>query len=83
MIKYIKALFAIAFVVFCYSCNADRTLVSGLEVPTTDQEQQAINGNSNLDKFVDEVKFYPEDATTQAEKDAFYNDDSTSTSDQK
>jgi len=73
MSKYINTFFMAIFVLFCSSCS-NRT-ISEFEVPVA-QDQQTINNNSNLDKFVDEVKTYPEANNTEAQKEAFYNDDS-------
>jgi hypothetical protein len=77
MTKYINTLFAIMFVALCFSCN-DRTL-NNFEVPGG-QDQQVINDNTNLDKFVDDVKPYVDDNNnnnnnnTETQKAVFYND---------
>ena len=69
MVKYIKILFAISFVVMLCSCDGDRTL-SNFEAPQT-QDQQEINKNTQLDKFVDVVEPYND---TEAAKASFYED---------
>ena len=73
MTKYINTLFAFIFFAICFSCS-NRT-ISDFEVPVA-QEQQNLNDGANLDQFVDVVNRFPEENNTEAETEAFYNDNS-------
>jgi len=70
MSKYINIFFVVIFVAFCFSCS-DRT-ISEFQAPIL-QDQQT--GSGNLDKSADYVPPFPND-NTDAQKDAFYNDNS-------
>ena len=80
MSKYLTILFAIMFVVLCFSCSG-RT-IREFEAPVA-HDQQGVTNNSNLDQFVDDVKPYPDNNNADAQQDAFYNDNNSSSDTQK
>jgi hypothetical protein len=70
MFKYAKIFLAIFFITMLCSC--DDTSHSTNFGTTQTQDQQAVNSNSNLDKFVDVVEPFND---TEAQKAAFYQQD--------